>query len=291
MKVWRALKAALLAATSIFPLQPSFALDYRIDVTRSVSWERQELTIRTAFDLAAAGLKMPTGRSQAEVFADMEFPRLAQPTLFRLPVDSSTTVESMIGTGILTPADIGDIAADALRSASVLSSDLRTLTTTYRVDMRALAAGLVKHHQAAQPPKTMEPRPTRQYTGIVVYADEELPVHGTKTASFAAPCFFPNIWDTGMNLIYERNMTDPETARSQGIVRYGSRREDAAYEARVGKNPLRILARGLFGILPTDPVIDRDDALKILSSEENRTLLKEGRVIIVLSEKALRELR
>ena len=106
MQVWRILKTALFAATSIFPLHPSFALDYRIDVSISVSWEKQELTISTAFDLASAGLKMPTGRSQAEVFADMEFPRLAQPTLFRLPVDSSTTVESMIGTGEIGRAHV-----------------------------------------------------------------------------------------------------------------------------------------------------------------------------------------
>jgi hypothetical protein len=291
MKATGVLKRAVAAAIFFLPFSGSTAMDYRIDVARSISWERQELTISTAFDLASAGLKMPAGRSQAEVFADMEFPRLAQPTLFALPVDSSTTVESMVRSGALTPADISAIASSATRSASVLSGDLRTLTTTYRVDMRALAAGLVKHHQAAQSPKTMMTRPTRPYTGIVVYADEELPVHGTKGSSLASPCFFPKIWDTEMNLIYERNMTDPGIARSSGIAGYGASQDPSAYSARVGKNPLRILARGLFGILPTDPVIDRDDALKILSSEENKALLRDGKVVIVLNDRSLGTLR
>jgi hypothetical protein len=47
------------------------------------------------------------------------------------------------------------------------------------------------------------------------------------------------------------------------------------------------MARGLFGVLPTDPVIDREDALLILSSENNRKLLNEGRIVIVLDKKQL----
>jgi hypothetical protein len=56
----------------------------------------------------------------------------------------------------------------------------------------------------------------------------------------------------------------------------------------VGSNPLRIIARGVFGIDPTDPVIDRDDALLILSTENNRRLLREGRVVLVLNEGKLK---
>jgi hypothetical protein len=56
----------------------------------------------------------------------------------------------------------------------------------------------------------------------------------------------------------------------------------------VGSNPLRILAREVFGLNPTDPVIDREDALKILSSENNRRLLREGRVVLVLNETKLK---
>jgi hypothetical protein len=55
----------------------------------------------------------------------------------------------------------------------------------------------------------------------------------------------------------------------------------------VGNNPLKIIARGSFGVRPTDPVIDKDDALLILSSETNRQLLREGRVIIVLNQEKL----
>lgn len=282
---------AAFAACALLAAPALSALDYRIDVSSSVSWERGELTVRTVFDLASAGLKMPTGRSQAEVFAEMEFPRLARPTIYRIPVDSSTTVESMVESGAIAPAELGAIAAAAARSPAVLSGDQRSLTSSYRIDLRALAASLVKHRRAAAPPRTLEPRATRAYTGIIIYANEELPVHGTRSRSFAAPCFFPKIWDAEMNLLYERNMADPEVARRSGIVHYGSALDEARYADRIGRSPLRILARGLFGMLPTDPIIDRDDAMKIISSDENRALLNEGRVVIVLNEKAIAELR
>jgi hypothetical protein len=56
----------------------------------------------------------------------------------------------------------------------------------------------------------------------------------------------------------------------------------------VGERPLRIFARGVFGINPTDLIIDRSDALLIISSEENRRLLSQGRVVIILDESVLR---
>jgi hypothetical protein len=63
---------------------------------------------------------------------------------------------------------------------------------------------------------------------------------------------------------------------------------DPDVERLVGKNPLRIIARGVFGTRPTDPIIDRDDALLIISSENNRRLLREGKVVFVLDDGALR---
>ncbi|GHV74890.1 hypothetical protein AGMMS49940_21920 [Spirochaetia bacterium] len=55
-----------------------------------------------------------------------------------------------------------------------------------------------------------------------------------------------------------------------------------------GVQPPRIFARGVYGIRPTDPIIDREDALVILSSDDNLRLLREGRVAIMLNAGVLR---
>jgi hypothetical protein len=110
------------------------------------------------------------------------------------------------------------------------------------------------------------------------------------------PCLFPKIWDSDMNLVFERNMIDPAIGRARGLVRYINREKiyrtapsamDEDLVRLVGENPLRIMAHGIFGASPTDPIIDRDDALLILSSENNRRLLTEGRIAIVLDKKEL----
>jgi hypothetical protein len=96
-----------------------------------------------------------------------------------------------------------------------------------------------------------------------------------------------------MNLVYDRNMTDSPA----GIVCYVSRESvltgspsglDEKLLLRVGDKPLRIMARGVFGIRPTDPIIDGEDARIILSSEANRRLLREGRVAFVIDKNALK---
>jgi hypothetical protein len=122
-----------------------------------------------------------------------------------------------------------------------------------------------------------------------------LPIHGRNASSLVHPCLFPKIWDTEMNLIYERNMTDPALTGtgSRSVVRYTQQENilrptpsglDDELISLVGERPLRIFARSVFGVVPTDPIIDRADAMLILSNENNRRLLREGRVVFVIHE-------
>jgi hypothetical protein len=96
-----------------------------------------------------------------------------------------------------------------------------------------------------------------------------------------------------MNLIYERSMLEignvnmVRYAPPQSIFQRNPSGLSAELQQVVGDRPLRIFARGVFGINPTDLIIDRSDALLIIS-EENRRLLSEGRVVIVLDESVLR---
>jgi hypothetical protein len=130
-------------------------------------------------------------------------------------------------------------------------------------------------------------------------ADGELPIHGRNTDALVRPCLFPKIWDTEMNQIYERNITDPAISKEgqRMIVRYTTaesifRPTPSGLEGELaelaGPNPLRIIARGVFGVCPTDPVIDREDALVIMATENNRRLLREGRVVLVLNSAVLK---
>lgn len=269
---------------------PIGAQAVRADLRSAIDWSGRSFTATIDFDIASAKLKMPTGRGQAEAETDLAFPRLARSILYRIPVDSSSDLGALIEQGTLAASEVERAIDAAERSPAVLTADLLTLSKTYTIALEELARPLIKHRRALEPPRVMQPRPTKAYTGIVIYADEELPVHGTRGTARAAACLFPKIWDSEMGLVFERNMLDPEIARARGVVRYAGAGDPATHEDLVGREPLRILARGLFGERPTDPIIDRDDALKLLSSEENRRLIREGRILIILGDQSLRAL-
>jgi hypothetical protein len=266
------------------------------DIAGSVEWEKMEISASVKLNLISAGIRLPTGRSQAEEFVDAEYPRLIRTSLLSIPVDSSSVLRDLIDRGEFSLQSVESIARSAARVPPALSADLSSMTVSYTIDLSRLSAALVRHSSAAELSKPLRPLPAAAYTGIIILAAEPLPVHGRNVSALAQPCLFPKIWDTGMNLIYERSMMDADAARSASMVRYvappGVFRPTPSglspeLAALVGNNPLRVIARGVYGIRPTDPVIDREDALLILSSENNIRLLREGRVAIVLDQSVL----
>jgi hypothetical protein len=266
----------------------------RINISGAVEWDKMEINAAVSLDLASANIKLPTGRTQAESLISAEYLRLIRPGILSLPVDSSSTIAGLINRGEFSFLRAENLALNARMVPHALSPDLQRLSAAYSVNLAEAGADLIRHSRPAEIPRTLNPVPAPAYTGIIIIADRELPIHGKKSAALPVPCLFPKIWDTGMNLIYERNMLEP---RNAGMVRYA--RTDSIFRpgpsglspeiaARTGQRPLRILARAVFGERPTDPVIDRADALLIISSEENRRLLREGRVVIVLDESVLK---
>jgi hypothetical protein len=269
----------------------------KIDIAGAVEWDKMEINAVVSLDLASAHIKLPTGRTQAEALIGAEYIRLIRPGILNLPVDSSSTIASLIARGEFSLLRAENLALDARMTPHALSPDLTSLSAAYSISLQGLSADLIRHRRPAEIPRTLAPVQSPAYTGIIIIADGELPVHGKNSTALPLPCLFPKIWDTEMNLIYERNMLEPRDNQNTAMVRYapaemifrptpsGLSEEIAAL---TGRNPLRILARGVFGERPTDPVIDRQDALLIISSETNRRLLREGRVVIVLDDSVLK---
>ncbi|GHT78995.1 hypothetical protein FACS1894130_06630 [Spirochaetia bacterium] len=296
MKITTTLILCCLLAVSAYA-QDERARNGRIEVSGAIQWERMELSAAVKLNLTAAGIRMPTGRSQAEELIRVEYASLMRPYILAIPVDSSTILADLIDRGELSFLEPEAIAASARRIPPALSRDLVFLQESYTIDLSAISAQLMRHNRPREMRRILTPTPAASYSGIVIIANEELPIHGRYTRAFVEPCLFPKVWDTEMDLIYERNVLDPELTRKT-LVHYAP--EAAIFQATpsgltpelaavVGDNPLRIIARGVFGIRPTDLIIDKDDALVILSSEVNRQLLREGKVAIVLSDRVLRD--
>lgn len=265
----------------------SFFSQGLVESTSKVDWTQKTFTASLSLDLNKAGLQLPSGKSTASGLIRIKMPALLKDPVLSLFVDSENYIGDLIDSGTITLEQITKIIEDGNLTPDVFYSDEKTLTTTNTIDMDSIDRQLIKHKYPYQPEEPVDTVPTRAYTGIIIDARNELPVHGEYVKSEVYPCFFPQVWDEEMNLIYEKNVVERKIAEKKGIVSFDSSDDFSLYENRIGTDPLYIRAFKVYGRNRTDPIIRKKDALKILCNEKNRALLTEGKVVILLDRKNL----
>ena len=266
----------------------------QVDFSGTARWDSAFIDAQISLDLATAGVKLPAGRTYGEILLNDAYLNKMCPFLLTLQYDSSSVLGDLVDRGELTLAQIDGFALSAVSKAPSLSPDMRRIISTHTISLSKIRSSLLRHTRPSPITRILNPVSTAQYTGIIIIAAEELPVHGMKSKTLAVPCLFPKIWDSEMNLIYERNMLETGIA---SMVTYSSadnifKKDDPSGLSRelrevVGDKPLRVFASGVFGSKPTDIIIDRSDALSIISSEENRRLLSQGRVVFIMDDAVL----
>jgi hypothetical protein len=259
----------------------------------TIDWEKMEISFEVSLDLTQSGNKLPAGRTASETDLRRLYPVLVRPVLEALPVDSSATVGSYLEEGRLAPAFTDEIAAIAGSTPPFLSTDLRSIRSIYKLGLSTVAARIPPRQNQALAEPLLNPIDTGTYSGIVIIADGDLPIHGKYSSALPLPSLAPKLWDTGMNLLFDRSKAhdgvipfhymDAENILSS---RPGGLSPEA--ETVVGTNPLHIIAVEVFGERPTDLVIATGDAAKILSHEKNSRLLREGKLIIILNKAVLK---
>jgi hypothetical protein len=258
----------------------------------TIDWEKMEISFEVSLDLAGSGSKLPAGRTVSEAELSRRYPFLARPVLEALPVDSSSTIGSCMEEYRLEPSFTDDIAATAGSLPPFLSTDFRSIRSIYKLDIATISARISaripSRQSLAEPP--LNPVDSGAYSGIIIIADGELPVHGKRAAALPLPSLAPKIWDSDMNLLFDRSKTGVTPHYYMNAEHIFSSRPGGLSpqaEAIAGPNPLHIIAVETFGERPTDLVIAAPDALKILSNEDNRRLLREGKLIIILDKTVL----
>ena len=262
-------------------------------ISGAVNWKTMEINAEISLDLASAGIKLPSGRTQGENLLNFNYLRLIQSGILGIQVDSSSTISDLIARGEMSIFDIEYLSIKAASTPPALSSDLKNIFASYTISMGNLSSSIIRHARPVPILRTLSAVSAPAYTGIIIIANESLPVHGIRGSALPVPCLFPKIWDTEMNLIFEKNMLNPTSSPPRysppsGIFANSPSGLTPEMIALVGTRPMRIIARGVFGITPTDLIIDRADALEIISSEENRRLISEGKIVIILDDSVLK---
>ena len=272
------LAAAFSFSFGLFASEPSIESVSRID------WVSGKFVSNISMDTEKADIQMPSGKKKASASIKTKMPQLIQPPLLSLYTDSNDTLSDNVIYENLTFDDIYHFIMNGYKTPDVFSSDIKTLNTTNTLNVKEIGSLLVNHKYPYSPEEPIDTVPSRPYSGIIIDARGQLPVHGEYIKSTVSACFFPTLWDDSMNIIFEKSMENPEVIMNSGMIAYDYSDATDRYESRIGSDPLYIRATQVFGRNRTDPVIKRRDALKILTVPENVALLREGKVVFLLDK-------
>lgn len=281
----------LTAAVSsfLFAAEPFDSSENLISSTSRIDWTKLEFVSEIHLDTQKAGIELPSGKKTATTLVSTQIPVLIKDPLLSINVSSTEQLGDLVLDGTITLEELTGLIDGGKKSPGVFQNGSFTLETFHTLDLSKLNPLLVKHHFPYRNPKPIEAVASRAYTGIIIDARGNLDVHGEFVKDNAEPCFFPKIWDEDMNLIYERNMAVPSVVNKKNLVSYDYRDDESFYQKRVGADPMRIKARQIYGEIRTDPVISREDALKILTVPENLELLRQGKVVILLDKEQVQK--
>ena len=258
-----------------------------ISSSSTIDWSKSNFVSDVRLDTERAGISMPSGKRAAINFVETKLPDLIKDPLLSLYVNSSQQLADLVIANDITLEQLTKIIDDGKKTPGIFTDGSLTLLTTHTINLRAISSLMIKHHFPYKNAQPIENVASRVYSGIIIDARGELDVHGEFMTDSVYPCFFPQLWDENMNLIYERNMGNPDSEFTDGMIHYDWRDDESYYQSRIGSDPLHIKARKVYGHLRTDPVISREDALKILSVPENLKLLQEGKVVVLLDKENL----
>jgi len=251
------------------------------------NWETAQVDSKITIDLNKSGLYLPTDRNAAIRLIQQNRSSLLKNAYLSILVDSSHRIGNYLAEEKISFTDINTVINNGKSTAPILSQELQTAIIYHQNPLQELANLFVKHNAPYTPSFFPLGTASKVYTGILIDARGQLPVHGEYSSEQLNPCLFPKIWNKNMNLIYEKNIVDPDQAKKHSIVLYTGTLDESEYRDRIGTEPLRIIARGVFGDNRTDPIISNEDAERILAKKENIELLRQGKIVIVCDKDTL----
>ncbi len=252
----------------------------------SINWRTGRVLLNITAGLPTSAQALPAGRYHTEQRINRKLPIYTREALTGIAINSWHTIGSYMeekDPGIFRPLE--GLHQNLEKRHVTAARDLREITLRYALDIYPHVIDLfIKHETPLPPPSLLEYEPTKEYSGIIIYAKGELPVHGTNKTARLKPCLFPRIYNEEMTLLLDEQRVPPEVLRRWGMAAYTTDTEEDLFRNRIGdpgKEPLRIMARALFGKNHTNLIIPNGAARKILALSANRDLLRQGRILII----------
>lgn len=248
------------------------------------NWREKQLEILITSSLDDTNRPLPSLKFSIETEIKQNLPYILLEGIELLTIDSRTKGEIFIEKHPDVITSVFNLSQELVRVSSLFASNFKTLTIKYTLDIYPYIAELfIQHTRTTRLTPKLDFIPSADFTGIVIYVDEKLPMFGKQSNGSFKPSLFPRIFDEKLNLLMGPLMVDPDIILSFGTIGYQTLTDSLDLE-RTGLNPLKLKARGIFGINNTDLLISERDADKILSRQKNLDLIKQGKILIIFND-------
>ena len=268
-----------------------------LESSARIDWQTNTFSVDMRAEIPATG-RSAAALHRARTRIDQRFPQTLFAALLPVPIDSRRHVEDAVREDPDLASRIAALAQHAERGLPQPAPDLGSIERSFNLPLFPnLTRLFVSHSVPYQMERVVRWVPTRRFSGIVIYAAEPLPLHGTGRGAAApeevalTPALLPEIYDTDLRPVLQQDMMDPAAIERWGVVHYTDSSDPDAWRERAGTQPLRIMARRAYGVIPTDIMISPADADRILASDHNRSLLRRGHIVVIVSPEQIDRLR
>lgn len=251
-------------------------------VESNVMWQESRLIIDVTYPLQVSQKPLPAIKKQIENRVSDHLKEIIFNELAGVILDSHTKVSDYMDKNPDAVFKVYNLSDSAKREYSLFARDMKSVKIRYSISLYPDIAGIfISGAPHEELDRILKFVPSADFSGIVIYVKKLTPYFRKEGEGMFTPSLFPRIYDQRMNLVMDRFHVSPESILKWGTTGF---RRDLDYQKnleRIGHNPLKITARGLFGINNTDIIISNREAEKILAREENINLIYEGRILIV----------
>ena len=256
----------------------------RVHAASSMDWPGGRFILELSY-LAEDGEALSAeSRQHALNMIRREIPSRFLAEISGLNIDSRHTIHNRIQESPFLTESLLDMSLRGETVSASFNRDFSRFTQVIRYPLYPDIISLFISHTTASPQSAeLEYVPTGPYSGIVIYAEGPLPVQGTRKSSELQPAFFPKVYNTDMETIFEVHMVDPERLRSWGPVQFIPVEEIHRAFSRVGEVPLYIHAAALFGIRTCDIVVSDRSGRQVRANDHILSLLKQGKIAVIYS--------
>jgi len=273
-----AINRVLVFCLTLFSLS---AQDVAVKAEKLINWEDGIITIDITASSETAWTAL-SSRYDMDKLISKRAPVLTAEIIADIPVGSLDTIGSAILKNTSLYGDLLGLPDKVGKTFSTAAEDRKSLTVRYDIPLFPHVASLFMEREDADPVrKDLRYYPTEEFTGILIYAAEKLPLSGTNREIHLTPSILPRLFDEDQNIILDITKMEPSYLRQWGTAGFSYDRNRTFYGDRVGAFPLRTMASGVFGMNGTDLILPERAVRQILSNDHNRQLLAEGRVLII----------